>query len=93
MSGYREGPLISLNEEAGPTDVFAFIDDNGLGGTNDASSALDDNSLSDFYTLFVLTTGRPGVQATSTTHGTEAVSAVELDHEAEPDIASDFVFF
>lgn len=92
MAGHRNAPRISLNEEANPTDVFAFIDDNGFGGTNDASSTLEDTSLSDFYTLFVLTSGRPEVQATPTTHGTEATSTAELDHEAEPDIASDLAF-
>jgi hypothetical protein len=92
MPANSEAPLISENEKADTTDAYAFIDNNGFGGTNDASSTLEDTSLSDFYTLFVLTLGGPGVQATSTTHGTEATSAVEPNYEAEPDIASDFVF-
>ena len=105
MAGHKDAPLMSLNDKLDTTDAYAFVNSNGadrLGAGTGFRFGIDDTdgddgvpediSLFDLNTLFVLTSGRPEVQATPTTHGTEATSTAELDHEAEPDIASDLAF-
>ena len=102
MAGHKDAPLMSLNDKLDTTDAYAFVNSNGadrLGAGTGFRFGIDDTdgddgvpediSLFDLNTLFVSTSVRSGVEASSTTHGTEAPSPLDLDHEAEPDIAND----
>ena len=82
MTGYKDAPLISLNDKSDTTDTYAFVENNGFGGqgagtglgfgigdTDGDTNAPEDTSLSSFYDVFMTLNNRTELVASLNADG------------------------